>query len=252
MKKNILFISIGIILLIIIVLFVAEQRKSLLNIYIKPAKVSLKINNKEYKNIDAFKKKVSPGKYEIEVSKENYETYKKALTIKEKEQVDLTIVLEVNKKIKTLIKKSITQFIQKQPFRKNLKYEEKITEFRDDYAEVEVNFAAKVEPEIMILKKENNQWEVLETGTDVNLETFIKEIPKRELIKKLPYVEENFEVDYIGYLDQFYVTIKKEPLEKIKKMVRAWFDEQGIDRKTITIKWTISPLLIETQKPSAD
>ena len=250
--KNVIVVILLALFIMGVIVFFVEQRKALLNINVEPAKVSFKINNKEYKNIDAFKKKVSPGKYEVEISKENYETYKKTLTVKRGEQLNLKIVLDVNKETKTLIKKSITQFIKKQPFIKSLKHEEKITKFQDNYAEVEIIFAAKIESENAILKKENNQWKIIEMGTGIDLETFIKEIPKKKLIEKLPYVEESFEVDYIGYLDQFYVTIKKEPLDKTKKISRAWFDKQGVDRKAITIKWVISPLLMDNQKPSVE
>jgi len=250
MKKNILIPAIVLIIASILILLIADQRKGMLEISFTPKEVNFKINNKQYFKINHFKRKLPPGKYKIEVTKEDYETFKEDLSINPRENKKLKISLKIKKETEIAIKTQVLKHLKNQPHLSKIEFKIKIIEIKKDYAKVKVSPSEKVvEDFLVILKKENNTWKVLAEGTDdISPETLNQETLKINLIKKLPYVSEEFDIVYVDHLDQFYVIIKKEPIEKTKEKARKWLDEQGINRKTIKIRWTLSPTLIRSKQ----
>lgn len=241
-KKIIISIIILFLLIMSLMLFYSFGMSSLV-IKTNPNNVDIKINDKEYRHVNVFAKKLYRGNYEIKVSKKDYESHEKEIFIKPRTKINLEINLEIKAEERRKIKKALDDYIKSITLLKNLEYKTKISKIENNFAEVYVSPTNGAESFIVVLQKKESEWQGQRWG-EVSLDSLENEIAKENLIKELPYVTDNFEVDYIASLDQFYVTITKEPIDKAKKQTRAWFDKQGIDRNAITIKWILSPVLI--------
>lgn len=243
-KLLIIFIILLLSFLTIIIFIFIQKNKGIIILYFNQKNVKLSINEKEYSiKEEKFEKKISPGKYKIEADKSGYEKYKREVIVKKGERVKLFVNFRPNKETEESIKKAIKEYIYKIKIYNN--YQIEMVEIKNEYIKVKIySTGKKDEPIWLVIKKVNEKWKVINAGTDIDLEETIKNEPKNTLIRSLPYISENFEVYYIDYLDQFYVIIKKEPPEKIKNEARKWFDNQGINRNQIVIRWSLSPVLI--------
>lgn len=244
-NKNLIFFVI-ILIIGISALVIWQKNKGVLEIDFEQKNVNLKINKKIYfvKN-KKFEKKMLPGKYKIEADKKDYEKYEQSIIINPHQKINLVINLRLKKDIEKNIKNTIKNYVKENNLFENYKIEIKKTE--ENYVEAGIYPKEKEQPLFLILKKINGNWKIITVGTDIDLDTHIKNERKEALIKSLPYISENFEVYYIDYLDQFYVIIKKEPIDRTKQEARNWFDSQGIDRNNIVIRWSLSPVLIRNK-----
>lgn len=252
MKRNILFFII-IFIIIIGLIFFFQFRKSTLTINIVPKDATIKINDKIYlvDENGILKVKLTPNSYKISVSKEGYKTYNQTISLKARDEIELNIVLEVEKNINDPIKETVISYLQSLGISESQysQYKIEIKLGEKGYAEAHIIKPEEdTEPALfIILEKNNNVWQIVEVG-DITVERYEKLLPKKDLIPKLPYITDSFEIRYFPNYDEFFVTIKKEPVEKVKEEVRTWFDQQGVDRDIITIRWALSPVLTREQK----
>lgn len=234
MRKIFILIFVVIFLLILFLIVLLSQKNALLIIDFDPSNVNLKINKKEYLNIDKFEKKLKAGNYEIEVSKEDYETHKQQIILKKRERkslkITLTPSLEAKKEILLTTEQEINRIFEEQ-----YQFDIKVLRVEGEYAEViAVPITLEADSLVAVLKKIDGKWKVV---SDFGPEEHIEKTKREELGKTLPYKEDSFEVQYLDTEDAFLVIIKKEPVKKTMEKAKNWFKKQGLDPEQTSILW---------------
>lgn len=64
-----------------------------------------------------------------------------------------------------------------------------------------------------------------------------------ELIKKLPYMSQGFNIEYLSIPEVVMITIKEAPVETQKQAALTWIERQGFNPEDFNIRYNIYPYL---------